>query len=102
MKEVMAIVWFTLSLLGVEYGGTSIVNRVSDDDTRMRSEAYVKPDQARFRCVESSTGRCLYRLLPPDCDRDCTANPLQQFTVAEGETVVLAGLPEFRLDVAPR
>jgi len=101
MKEVLALVWLALSLFGCDVGGTSIVNRVSGDGLTLRSEAYVKPDSARFRCVESSAGACHYRLLPPDCARDCQAAPLRRFTVAEGESLVLTGLPDFRIDVGP-
>lgn len=101
MKELIAMAWFALSLFGCDVGGTSIVNRVSGEDGSLRSEAYVKPAAARFRCTQSSTGQCRYRLLPADCIEGCAAPPLREFVLAEGETVVLADLPPFRVDVEP-
>ena len=101
MKELIAIAWFALSLFGCDAGGTSIVNRVSGDGGSLRSEAYVRPATARFRCTQSSTGQCSYRLLPADCADGCQAPPLREFVLKEGETMVFTDLPPFRVDVEP-
>lgn len=101
MKELIALAWFALSLFGCDVGGTSIVNRVSGEGGSMRSEAYVKSTTARFRCVESSSGQCSYRLLPADCADGCQAPPLREFVLDEGQALVIAGLPPFRVDAEP-
>ncbi|MDQ2702062.1 MAG: hypothetical protein M3Y70_04440 [Pseudomonadota bacterium] len=99
MKELIALVGFALSLFGCDFGGTSIINRISGDAGNLRSEAYVKPGSARFHCIESSNGHCYYRLLPIDCADDCSVPPLREFVVDAGGEVVITGLPGFRLDV---
>jgi hypothetical protein len=102
MHELLALITFALSLFGVQLGGTSYSDRLHDGGTVLHSEAWVGAGNARFECVESSSGRCHYRLLPPECaSDDCAKAPLRQFDVAEGAIVQLAGVPEFRLDVSP-
>src|SRR3546814_4548935 len=99
MKELMALVWFALSLFGCDFGGTSIVNRITGEAGSLHSEAYVKPGTARFHCLQSSTGQCGYRLFPADCADECDAPPLREFVVDEGDTVAVVDLPPFRVDV---
>ena len=102
MQELIALLSLALSLFGVHLGGTSYSNQVHDGSTVLHSEAWSDAGRARFECVESSSGHCYYRLLPPECSADaCGQAPLRQFAVAEGRTVDLAGVPEFRLDVSP-
>lgn len=102
MNELLALLAFALSLFGVELGGTSYSNQLNDGGTVLRSEAWAGPANARFECVQSSSGSCHYRLLPPGCPiASCEASPLRQFAVDEGKTLLLAGLPEFQLDVSP-
>jgi len=102
MHELLALLSFALSLFGVQLGGTSYSNRLHDGDTVLHSEAWSDEGRARFECVESSTGRCHYRLLPVECGlAGCEQVPLRQFSVAEGRTLALSGVPAFRLDVTP-
>ena len=106
MKTLLALLSFALSLFGWQFGGTHYSNRLHDGGTVLHSEAWVGTTAARFECVESSSGRCYYRLFPidpaPACAQgDCRTAPLQAFTVAEGEELEVTGLPEFRLDVSP-
>ena len=105
MNALIALMGFVLSLFGWQYGGTHYSNRLHDGGTVLHSEAWVGTAAATFECVESSSGRCYYRLLPPDpatpgAQADRTTRPLQQFAVAEGEALKVTGLPEFRLDVS--
>lgn len=102
MHELLALLTFALSLFGVHLGGTSYSNHLRDGATVLHSEAWADAGRARFECVESSSGRCYYRLLPPDCGADaCQRDPLREFEVAEGNTLAVVGLPEFTLDVSP-
>ena len=101
MHELLVLLSFALSLFGVQLGGTSYSDRLHDGDAVLHSEAWTDAGRARFECVESSSGQCHYRLLPPDCGKACEQAPLRQFTVQEGRTMSLSGLPDFRLDVSP-
>ena len=100
MHELLALLSFALSLFGVHLGGTSYSNQLHDGSTVLHSEAWSDAGRARFECVESSSGQCHYRLLPLECSEACEQAPLRQFSVQEGRTVSLSGLPAFRLDVS--
>lgn len=102
MHELLALLTFALSLFGVQLGGTSYSNHMRDGATVLHSEAWADAGRARFECVESSSGRCHYRLLPPECTATaCQRDPLREFDVAEGDTLAVVGLPDFILDVSP-
>lgn len=100
MHELLALLTFALSLFGVQLGGTHYSNHL-EGGAVLHSEAWADAGNARFECVESSSGRCHYRLLPRKCTNDPCGKPLRQFDVVEGKAVALSGLPDFRIEVQP-
>jgi len=102
MQQLIALLSLALSLFGVHLGGTRYTNEVDHGATQLHSEAWADGDRARFECVRSSSGHCYYRLLPSECgNAACRQAPLRQFAVVEGASLIVSGLPEFRLDVSP-
>ena len=97
-----AIVAFALSLLGVQFGGTTWSNRITDDrGDALYSKAWAKDGRARFECLESSSGQCWYTVFREACDSGaCADKPLARFALARGGEREITGLPGFRFCVA--
>lgn len=96
-----------LSLFGFHVGGTTWSHRMTaDGGETLYSKAWAKDGQARFECVESSSGRCWYTVFPADCKDDaCVAKPLAHFAIVRGDEREVTGLSDFRFcvtrDAAP-
>jgi hypothetical protein len=109
MNTFLAIVYLLLSLLGLEAGSRSFVDRnARDGATILESRAEARPGLARFECVRSASGRCHYTVLPARCVRGwgppwpvgrCPVQPLESFSLAAGEVRHVAGLARFELCV---
>ena len=83
-------------------GGTSYSNRIAGDGHDvLYSKAQARDGIARFECRASDSGTCHYTLYPDACagKADCELAPLQQFTVARGQSREIAGLHDFRVCV---
>jgi len=101
MRNVLAMVYFLLALVGCnEWGGTTTVTRSSDDGADvLYSKTRVMAGVARFECITSVSGRCHYVLFPRDCASPaapadaCTAQAVEHFTMAVGATREIVGLP---------
>lgn len=107
----IALLYFLLSLLGFDVGGSSLEHRSTHaGDDVLLSRAHVQAGVARFECVRSDSGECHYLVLPRDCvattssDADaggpCAGTPIARFALAQGESHQMAGLQHFRLCVA--
>jgi hypothetical protein len=110
MDTLLSILFFLLSLVGVDVGGTTYVTRTtSDGATTLESRAEVKSGVARFECVRSATGQCHYTVLPPECAgpsrlapwpaHRCPRDAMKRFAVDAGASHSVAGLARFRLCV---
>jgi len=109
MNTFLAIVYFLLSLVGLDVGTSSFVDRNSRDGaTTLESRTQVASGVARFECVRSASGRCHYTVLPPGCARAgrvpwparrCPGQAIDRFSLAAGESRRVAGLARFELCV---
>ena len=108
MDKLFALLQFVLALFGIEAGGHTLVDRVHvDGQDLLYSKVHVADGMARFDCVQSSSGRCHYTVLPPGCIAPapaatpaCLRHPLRRFTVDRGESRQVAGLIHFQLCVS--
>ena len=108
MRNLIASVYFLLSLFGCDSGGTTLVTRTTADgiDT-VHSETRITADIARFECIRSASGRCHYTLFPRECASvpmqdasKCTSRPAEQFVLAAGDHREVVGLSPFELCVS--
>ena len=102
ITKLVAIVAFALSLMGVQFGGSTWSNRITDaGGDSLYSKAWAKDGRASFQCVESSSGKCWYTVFRDACDSDaCTDKPLARFALPRGGEREFTGLPGFRFCVA--
>lgn len=113
MNTFLAIVYFLLSLVGLDVGSSTFVDRGSDDGaTTFESRAQVASGVARFECVRSASGQCHYTVFPRGCAGPrrplawpaarCADGRIERFTVASGTRHEIAGLGGFHLCVSSR
>jgi len=111
--KLTALLYFVLSLFGVDIGGSTFVTRSSVDGADvLHSRATARAGVARFECLRSASGQCHYTVYPPDCAppsdapgknaSGCSPEPLKRFALADGESRQVSGLHEFRLCVSVR
>ena len=63
IAQLFAWAQFLLALAGCSPNGTEFSNKISNNHrTALYSTAIAKDGQAKFRCIESSTGVCHYTL----------------------------------------
>lgn len=108
--KLSALLYFLLSLFGVDVGRSTFVDRVSIDGAQVvYSRATVEAGVARFECLRSASGQCHYTLFPRECAppaanakqaADCLARPVERFAVANGDSRQISGLHDFRLCVS--
>lgn len=113
MNTFLAIVYFLLSLVGLDLGSSTIVDRSSRDGaTTLESRAQVASGVARFECVRSASGQCHYTVFPDKCAGSrrtlawpatrCADDRVERFAVASGASHEVAGLAGFHLCVSSR
>ena len=99
MRNLIAAIYFLLSLFGCNGGGTTTITRsVVDGVDVIHSQTRVKAGIARFECIASASGECHYTLFPRRCasgGSDCAAQPIDRFALASGATREVVGLPGF-------
>ena len=101
--KLMALIYFVLSLFGVDIGGASYVTRTTVDGTdTLYSQTTTQAGVTRFECLRSATGQCHYTVYPRDCESDgaCETKPLDQFALASGDSRQVSGLAGIRLCVS--
>jgi len=103
--KLTALLYFVLSLFGVETGGSTFVNRtVVDGADVLYSKASTQAGVAHFECLRSASGRCYYTLFPSDCastpTTGCRSEPVERFAIANGTSRQLTGLAAFHLCVS--
>jgi hypothetical protein len=113
MNTFLAIVYFLLSLVGLDVGTSTFVDRSSRDGaTTLESRAQVTSGVARFECVRSASGQCHYTVFPRGCATArrlpawpatrCPDKAVERFAVASGASHEVAGLTGFGLCVSSR
>ena len=111
MNKLLALLYFALSLFGVDVGGSTFIHRTSTDgiDT-LYSKAHVAAGVARFECVRSASGQCHYTVIPRDCAPapapasllagGCQSGPTRHFAIDDGASRRVPGLQGFGLCVS--
>lgn len=105
MHYLTALLTSLLALLGYqEPAGFTTITRVSTSgiDT-LFSKIDVADGRATFRCLDSGSGRCYYRVFSEHCDADampataaavqCRQHELGRFDLAVGQLHRVQGLP---------
>ena len=103
MDMLTALLQFLLALLGVDTGTATFNHRTTDGgvDT-LYSIATVESGIARFECLASASGQCVYTVFPETCAgtptlpgmrlSGCDLAPPRRFALPEGGTQEIAGL----------
>lgn len=111
MNTFLTIVYFLLSLVGLDVGSSTFVDRGSRDGaTTFESRAQVASGVARFECVRSASGQCHYTVFPRGCTDTrrplawpaprCADAAVERFAVASGASHEVVGLAGFHLCVS--
>lgn len=104
--KLMALIYFVLSLFGMDIGSSNFVHRTIEDGIDvLYSKARAQAGVAHFACLRSASGKCHYTVLPRDCAANpagaCLADPIKRFVLAQGEERLIPGLQGFGLCVSP-
>jgi hypothetical protein len=114
MNTLSTLVYFVLSLLGVDLGSHVYVDRIrSDGADTLYSKVVAQPTSTRFECLRSASGECYYTVFVRGCPatsgspasidepvRDCQSRPVERFALAKGGSRQMPALPAFRLCVS--
>lgn len=102
MRNLIAIAYFLLSLIGCNGGGTTFATHSSvNGEDVVYSKTRVQAGIVHFECVRSASGQCHYTLFPRTCTNDpapaappraCTAQPAEHFTVTAGDSRDVVGM----------
>lgn len=105
MRNLIATVYFLMSLFGWNIGGSTIVHRSAIDGIeQLHSRIRTGFAVTRFECLASTSGECHYTLFPRPCASvadNCHPLPADRITMAAGTAREVVGLPEFTACVAP-
>jgi hypothetical protein len=112
MRNLIATLYFLLSLLGCDGGGTTLASRATvDGEDVVYGKARIQAGIVRFECVRSASGECHYTVFPRDCRRDpspasppraCAPLPPEHFSLKAGTSREVVGMsPAFDLCVSP-
>jgi hypothetical protein len=113
MNTILAILYFVLSLVGLDAGTSTFVERSSRDGaTILESHARVRAGITRFECVRSASGHCHFTIFPRECIAArlppawpafrCPGVAVERFALASGASHEVAGLTGFHLCVSSR
>ncbi|QOY62979.1 hypothetical protein INQ40_01360 [Lysobacter sp. H21R4] len=111
--KLLALIYFVLSLFGLDIGGSRYVTRTTtmDGADTLYSQAEARAGVARFECLRSASGACHYTVYPRNCAPlsgsglalrwgPCKSAPVQRFTVSSGGSRQISGLAGFDLCVS--
>lgn len=110
MNKLIALFYFVLSLYGCDIGSSTFVHQArSGGADTLHSKVVAQPTGARFECVRSASGRCHFTVFPRPCagspdgasraPGECTPDPTGRFAVADGQSMKIPGLRDFRVCV---
>jgi hypothetical protein len=110
MDTLLAIVFYALSLFGIDLGSHTRIDHIRTNGIDiLYSKVVADPAATRFECVRSTSGQCYYTVFPRDCipkaraiagstgarSRLCQSRPIERFAVAKGgsrQTAALHGM----------
>jgi hypothetical protein len=105
MDTILAIVFYALSLFGIDIGSHTRVDRIRSNDTDvLYSKVIAQPTGTRFECLRSASGQCYYTVYASDCGT--AAKPAQgcasvdRFALARGGARQMTARPGLRMCVS--
>jgi len=103
MRNFVLLLSIIASLAGCELGarGDTTVRNVEDGARVEKSRTRTWDDRARFECLASTTGPCIYTVYQSDCDLEgpadlaapCHVRTLARFELAAGQRKEFKSLP---------
>jgi hypothetical protein len=107
MRNIILLLSILASLAGCELNsrGDTTVRTVEDGARVEKSRTRTWDDRARFECLASTTGPCIYTVYQSDCDLEapadlaarCHVRTIAQFSLAAGERKEFKAMPtDFR------
>lgn len=68
MDTLLAILFYALSLFGIDVGSHTRVDRIRSNGTDvLYSKVVAQPTVTRFECLRSASGQCYYTVYARDC-----------------------------------
>lgn len=111
MDTLLAVVFYALSLFGIDIGSHTRVDRIQSNGTDvLYSKVVAQPTVTRFECLRSASGQCYYTVYAPDCAAapaaeatpkvkpDCAA--VDRFALARGDARQMTARPGVRMCVS--
>ena len=109
MDTLLAIVFYALSLFGIDIGSHTRIDRIRSNDTDvLYSKVVAQPTSTRFECLRSASGQCYYTVYASDCSatakpargrmRDCAS--VDRFALARGDARQMTARPGLRVCVS--
>jgi len=109
MDTLLAILFYALSLFGIDVGSHTRVDRIRSNGTDvLYSKVVAQPTVTRFECLRSESGQCYYTVYSPDCRNQAkTAGgrvqgcaSVDRFALALGDARQMAARPGLRMCVS--
>jgi len=109
MDTLLAILFYALSLFGIDVGSHTRVDRIRSNGTDvLYSKVVAQPTVTRFECLRSESGRCYYTVYTPDCANAAKAASgrvqgcasVNRFALALGDARQMAAGPGLRMCVS--
>lgn len=109
MDTLLAIIFYALSLFGIDIGSHTRIDRIRSNDTDvLYSKVIAQPTGTRFECLRSASGQCYYTVYASDCGtttkpaaghtRGCA--PVDRFALARGGARQMTARPGLRMCVS--
>ena len=108
MDTLLAIVFYALSLFGIDIGSHTRVDRIQSNGADvLYSKVVTQPTVTRFECLRSASGQCYYTVYARDCNAparpakgrlDCAS--VDRFALARGDARQMTARPGLRMCVS--
>ena len=109
MDTLLAVVFYALSLFGIDIASHTRVDRIQSNGTDvLYSKVVAQPTVTRFECLRSTSGQCYYTVYEPDCAAAATAATkakqacaaVDRFALARGDARQMTARPGLRMCVS--
>ena len=109
MDTLLAILFYALSLFGIDVGSHTRVDRIRSNGTDvLYSKVVAQPTVTRFECLRSESGQCYYTVYTRDCSNPAKAAggrvprcaSVDRFALALGDARQMAARPGLRMCVS--
>ena len=106
MDTLLAILFYALSLFGIDVGSHTRVDRIRSNGTDvLYSKVVAQPTITRFECLRSESGQCYYTVYTPACSKQASGRSqgcasVDRFALALGDARQMAARPGLRMCVS--